>query len=138
MPTSMRPCPAMSAGAGPMCGSARRSSSPRNRAGREADMTLAHPTSAAAASDRSSSAMGLSRRGFLQAGAAAGGGLMLSLRLPPTGRDAAAAETGGFAPNAFVRIDRDGGVVLTMPYVEMGQGTYTSIAMLIAEELEVE
>jgi isoquinoline 1-oxidoreductase subunit beta len=41
-------------------------------------------------------------------------------------------------PNAFVRIDGDGQVVLTMPYVEMGQGTYTSIPMLIAEELEVE
>jgi isoquinoline 1-oxidoreductase subunit beta len=36
------------------------------------------------------------------------------------------------------RIDRDGQVVLTMPCVEVGQGTYTSIPMLIAEELEVE
>jgi CO/xanthine dehydrogenase Mo-binding subunit len=35
------------------------------------------------------------------------------------------------------RIDRNGQIVLTMPYVEMGQGTYTSIPMLIAEELEV-
>jgi len=42
-----------------------------------------------------------------------------------------------FAPNAFIRIGSDGHVVLTMPYVEMGQGTYTSIPMLIAEELEV-
>jgi len=41
-------------------------------------------------------------------------------------------------PNAFVRIDSDGQIVLTMPYVEMGQGTYTSIPMLIAEELEVD
>ena len=41
-------------------------------------------------------------------------------------------------PNAFIRIDRDGQIVLTMPYVEMGQGTYTSIPMLIAEELEVD
>ena len=44
----------------------------------------------------------------------------------------------GFAPNAFIRIERDGQIVLTMPYVEMGQGTYTSIPMLIAEELEVD
>ena len=43
-----------------------------------------------------------------------------------------------FAPNAFVRIGSDGKIVLTMPYVEMGQGTYTSIPMLIAEELEVD
>ena len=41
-------------------------------------------------------------------------------------------------PNAFIRIGSDGQIVLTMPYVEMGQGTYTSIPMLIAEELEVD
>src|SRR5262245_29699420 len=77
---------------------------------------------------------GLSRRGFLHAGAAAGGGLMLSLNLPF--ENAEAADT--FAPNAFIRIDGDGQIVLIMPYVEMGQGTYTSIPMLIAEELEVD
>ena len=92
----------------------------------------------AALADQSFSAAGLSRRGFLQAGAAAGGGFMLSLRLPLAGGEAAAADAGAFAPNAFVRIDRDGGIVLTMPYVEMGQGTYTSVSMLIAEELEVD
>src|SRR5499427_2800788 len=84
------------------------------------------------------SANGLTRRGFLQAGAAAGGGLMLSLRLPFAKGEAQAAASDGFVPNAFVRIDRDGQIVLTMPYVEMGQGTYTSIPMLIAEELEVD
>jgi isoquinoline 1-oxidoreductase beta subunit len=82
-------------------------------------------------------ANGFSRRGFLRAGAAAGGGLVLCLYLPSTDRDAAAADD-GFAPNAFIRIGNDGQVVLTMPYVEMGQGTYTSISMLIAEELEVD
>ena len=80
-------------------------------------------------------ANGLTRRGFLQAGAAAGGGLMLSLRLFA---QADAAEADSFEPNAFIRIGRDGQIVLTMPYVEMGQGTYTSIPMLIAEELEVD
>jgi len=85
---------------------------------------------------RSPSASALSRRGFLRAAAAAGGGLMLSLRLPLAGGDAAAAD--GFAPNAFIRIATDGKVTLTMPYVEMGQGTYTSIPMLIAEELEID
>ena len=79
----------------------------------------------------------LSRRRLLQAGTAAGGGLILSVCLPfPSHRSQAAAED-GFAPNAFIRIGSDGQVVLTMPYVEMGQGTYTSVPMLIAEELEV-
>ncbi|WP_029582226.1 xanthine dehydrogenase family protein molybdopterin-binding subunit [Bradyrhizobium sp. URHD0069] len=77
----------------------------------------------------------LSRRSFLTTSATVGGGLMLSLSLP-LGRSEA-ARPDGFAPNAFIRIDSDGQVVLTMPYVEMGQGTYTSIPMLIAEELEV-
>ena len=75
-----------------------------------------------------------SRRAFLQAGAAAGGGLMLSLSLP-FADGASAANV--FAPNAYISIAADGQVTLTMPYVEMGQGTYTSIPMLIAEELEI-
>jgi isoquinoline 1-oxidoreductase beta subunit len=79
----------------------------------------------------------VSRRWFLQA-AAAGGGLVLGLHLPPGNREAEAAVDEAFAPNAFVRIGADGHIVLTMPYVEMGQGTYTSIPMLIAEELEVD
>src|SRR6516225_9746004 len=80
----------------------------------------------------------LSRRGFLRVGAAAGGGLMLILNMPFGDHEAEAADADTFAPNAFVRIERDGRIILTMPYVEMGQGTYTSIPMLIAEELEVE
>lgn len=76
----------------------------------------------------------LSRRSFL-ATTAAGGAFMLSLSLPFGKSEAASPE--GFAPNAFIRIGSDGQVALTMPYVEMGQGTYTSIPMLIAEELDV-
>src|SRR5580692_6456149 len=101
-------------------------------------MTVNHTIERAVGSAQSELARDLSRRGFLRAAAAAGGGLMLSLRLPAAGRDAAAADTDGFAPNAFIRIATDGQVVLIMPYVEMGQGTYTSIPMLIAEELEVD
>jgi isoquinoline 1-oxidoreductase subunit beta len=78
---------------------------------------------------------GLSRRAFLKTSAAAGGGLLLSFALDCEEADAAA---GTFAPNAFIRIDRDGAVSMVMPQVEMGQGTYTSMPMLIAEELEVE
>ncbi|MEH2548869.1 isoquinoline 1-oxidoreductase beta subunit [Bradyrhizobium sp. AZCC 2262] len=81
----------------------------------------------------------LDRRSFLKAGAALGGGLTVNVVVPHGLRPAwAAAETShGFAPNAFVRIDRQGAVTLVMPMVEMGQGTYTSLAMLLAEELEV-
>jgi isoquinoline 1-oxidoreductase beta subunit len=96
---------------------------------------IEHLTSQAAGSDRLPLANAISRRGFLQVGAVAGGGLMLSLSLPVANGKAAASD--GFAPNAFIRIQGDGQIVLTMPYVEMGQGTYTSIPMLIAEELEV-
>ena len=100
-------------------------------------MILDRLNSGAANLGRSPSANDLSRRSFLQAGAAAGGGLIVSLCLPLANRTEA-AEADSFAPNAFIRIGGDGQIVLTMPYVEMGQGTYTSIPMLIAEELEVD
>ena len=91
------------------------------------------------ASDRNGSvpANGVSRRVFLKGSVAAGGGLMLGFGLPTFLGDVMAEESSTFAPNAFIRIGSDGSVTLTMPYVEMGQGTYTSIPMLIAEELEV-
>jgi isoquinoline 1-oxidoreductase beta subunit len=101
-------------------------------------MILDHIASQAAGPGRSSSTNVLSRRKLLQAGAAAGGGLLLSLSLPFSNGVAETADADGFAPNAFIRIAGDGRIVLTMPYVEMGQGTYTSIPMLIAEELEVD
>lgn len=77
----------------------------------------------------------LSRRNFLINSAVAGSGLVLSVTLP-FGQGKAVGND-SFAPNAFIRVGTDGQIVLTMPYVEMGQGTYTSIPMLIAEELEV-
>jgi isoquinoline 1-oxidoreductase beta subunit len=101
-------------------------------------MVRDHITSRAAGMGGSPTVNGFTRRGFVQVGAAAGGGLMLSLSLPFASGEAEAADTEGFAPNAFIRIETDGKIVLTMPYVEMGQGTYTSISMLIAEELEVD
>jgi isoquinoline 1-oxidoreductase beta subunit len=79
----------------------------------------------------------LSRRAFLTASVAAGGGLLLALKMPfPARSEAFDASSGEF--NAFVRIDPAGKVHLVMPYIEMGQGTYTSVSMLIAEELEVD
>ncbi|WP_298111922.1 xanthine dehydrogenase family protein molybdopterin-binding subunit [Bradyrhizobium sp.] len=82
----------------------------------------------------------VSRRRFLQASAAAGGGLLIGVAL--RGREhvamAATRAEAGFSPNAFIRIDRAGDVTLIMHKVEMGQGTYTAMPMLIAEELEVD
>jgi isoquinoline 1-oxidoreductase subunit beta len=79
-----------------------------------------------------------SRRSFLQAAATAGGGLMLGISLPLANGKAQTTGARVFAPNAFIGIEGDGRIVLTIPYVEMGQGTYTAIPMLIAEELEVD
>ncbi|TMH46623.1 MAG: xanthine dehydrogenase family protein molybdopterin-binding subunit [Betaproteobacteria bacterium] len=76
----------------------------------------------------------ISRRQFLSTSAALGGGLLIGFRTGPL----IGASAAPFVPNAFIRIGSDGQIVLTMPYVEMGQGTYTSIPMLIAEELEVD
>src|SRR5262249_52759045 len=43
-----------------------------------------------------------------------------------------------YAPNAFIRIDPEGGITLIMPQVEMGQGVYTSLSMVMAEELDAD
>ena len=80
-----------------------------------------------------------SRRNFLTATAALGGGLMLGFGLSArAGISDELTTNAPFEPNAFLRIDRTGKVIFIMPYIEMGQGTYTAIPMLIAEELEVD
>src|SRR5437879_7565833 len=136
-PLTMR-CPETSAAAAPTSEFVKPSntlqSRPR-RPGRRADMVF---DQSIAADHQDSVRTNRSRRIFLKAGIAAGGGLMLGFGLPTFLRDATAAGSGSFAPNAFIRIGTDGLVTLVMPYVEMGQGTYTSISMLIAEELEVD
>ena len=80
----------------------------------------------------------LGRRGFLVVGGALTGGLVIKLTVPIAFRPPWAAEAGpSFNPNAFIRINRQGVVTLVVPMVEMGQGTYTALPMLLAEELEV-
>jgi isoquinoline 1-oxidoreductase beta subunit len=80
-----------------------------------------------------------SRRSFLTATAAMGGGLLVGFGLPARGevRDTLTTDA-PFMPNAFLRIDRAGKVTFVSPMIEMGQGTYTSLPMLLAEELEVD
>jgi isoquinoline 1-oxidoreductase beta subunit len=70
-------------------------------------------------------------------GAAATAGFLFAFWVPTRERGDA-AEAGSFAPNAFIRIDRPGDVTLIMPQVEMGQGVYTSISMILAEELDAD
>jgi isoquinoline 1-oxidoreductase beta subunit len=75
------------------------------------------------------------RREFLKAGAVAGGTMLLGFHLPLAAR----TNSGGgdsFAPNAFIRIDTHGTVTLIIPQVEMGQGIYTGLSMILAEELD--
>jgi isoquinoline 1-oxidoreductase beta subunit len=84
----------------------------------------------------------VSRRAFLQAGVAAGGALLFGFRLSTIARAAGSPAVGSrspdsaFAPNAFIRVDAQGLVTLIMPQVEMGQGVYTAVAMILAEEMD--
>jgi len=78
---------------------------------------------------------GMSRRQFIKTSALAGGGLLLACHLTGGSRDAAAATESAFAPNAFLRIGTDGSVTVIVNKSEMGQGVYTSLPMLLAEEL---
>lgn len=86
----------------------------------------------------------LSRRRFLQISGGLGVGLVVSFLLPGCGREgapSAGAREGAAADgevNAYVRITPEGDVVLSIAKSEMGQGVLTSLAMLVAEELEVD
>src|SRR6266404_4413385 len=81
---------------------------------------------------------GMSRRTLLTSGLA--GGLLLAFHVPVHAANEPVQPpddtAGKFAPNAFIRIDHSGKTTLVMPQVEMGQGTYTSISMILAEELD--
>lgn len=83
------------------------------------------------------SAAALSRRGFLQTSAFVGGGLVLGVVLPGFIADAQAAGA-LHTPNAWVHIADDNTITLLSARSEMGQGVYTSMPMLIAEELNVD
>ncbi|MDQ6801785.1 MAG: xanthine dehydrogenase family protein molybdopterin-binding subunit [Acidobacteriota bacterium] len=80
----------------------------------------------------------LSRRDFLKTGAVAGGGLVIGLYLPLGNRLSAQQKDTTFAPNAFIRIGTDGWVTVIVNHSEMGQGVYTAMPMLVAEELDAD
>ncbi len=81
-----------------------------------------------------------SRRAVLKAGLS--GGLVIAFHLPLRAAPANEPEQtpdnpeGQFAPDAFIRIDHSGKTTLVMPQVEMGQGVYTAVAMILCDELD--
>jgi isoquinoline 1-oxidoreductase beta subunit len=81
-----------------------------------------------------------SRRALLRGGLA--GGFMLAFRLPLQAANEPEQPDdnteGQFAPDAFIRIDHSGKTTLVMPQVEMGQGVYTALAMILADELDAD
>lgn len=78
----------------------------------------------------------ISRRRFLIGSAAAGAGLSIGWYLPLVGNRAEAAETAGTEVNVWVVIEPDDTVIIRIARSEMGQGTLTGLAQLVAEELE--
>jgi isoquinoline 1-oxidoreductase beta subunit len=82
----------------------------------------------------------VSRRGFLKGSAVLGGGLVVAFVIPGGHRFAFGAENQGeeFAPNAFLRIGNDNSVTVLLGHSEMGQGIWTGLTMLIAEELDAD
>src|SRR5271170_1899836 len=81
-----------------------------------------------------------SRRGVLKVSLA--GGFLLAFHLPVRAvnepEELPDSTEGKFAPNAFIRIDHSGKTMLVMPQVEMGQGVYTALAMILADELDAD
>jgi isoquinoline 1-oxidoreductase subunit beta len=83
--------------------------------------------------------LNVSRRDFLRTGLLAGGGLVLGLHLPSLATGQEPDNKGGpFALNAFVRVGADDSVTVVVNHSEMGQGPYTSVPMLVAEELDAD
>jgi isoquinoline 1-oxidoreductase beta subunit len=82
---------------------------------------------------------GVERRDFLKISVAASGGLLIGFQFPGISRLASAqAKVSTFMPNAFVRIGTDERITVIVNHSEMGQGVYTSLPMLLADELDAD
>src|ERR1700730_14643269 len=81
---------------------------------------------------------GASRRGFLQAAAATAAGLTIGFHWSGPLSRALADPVKDFIPNAFLRIAPDNSVTVIAKHLEMGQGTYTGLATIVADELDAD
>ena len=79
----------------------------------------------------------LTRRALLKGGLAAGA-LVIGFEVPLGARRARAQGAGVFAPNQWIRIDRDGVVTIVNSVPEMGQGSLTTMPMIVADELDAD
>src|SRR5579864_2665196 len=87
----------------------------------------------------------LNRRRFLRLSLEASGGLLLSFAFPDSAlrqsglsADEPPEDTGGFVPNAWIRIEPTGSITVLWEKSEMGQGVSTALPMIVAEELDVD
>ncbi len=83
----------------------------------------------------------ISRRNFLKSGAIFGGGLLISFTVGKNVLARSPIPSGpgsSFAPNAFLQILPDSSITVILTHVEMGQGIWTTLPMLIAEELDAD
>src|SRR5580698_7900430 len=90
--------------------------------------------------NRPRASAGMERRDFLKVSIAASGGLLIGFHLPGISALASAQQASpeSFMPNAFVRIGTDERVTVIVNHSEMGQGVYTSLPMLLAEEMDAD
>ncbi|GGF22239.1 oxidoreductase [Aliidongia dinghuensis] len=88
--------------------------------------------------DVSASVSAASRRSFLKGAAATAAGLTIGFHWSGPLRQALADTPKDFAPNAFLRVAPDNTVTVIAKHVELGQGTYTGLATIVAEELDAD
>ncbi|MGE0042293.1 MAG: molybdopterin cofactor-binding domain-containing protein [Vicinamibacterales bacterium] len=83
-------------------------------------------------------ATALDRRSFIRVSLAASGGLLVALHWSPRAAGATGSQDGAFQPSAYVRIDPDDTVTIWSAQPDMGEGTKTSLPMLVADELDAD
>src|SRR5690242_20520008 len=85
----------------------------------------------------------LTRRAFVVTSTIAGTGFLLGVRIPERRRNDTAESLGSapsaaFAPNAWIRLDETGDVTILVHKSEMGQGVWTALPMIVAEEMDAD